>query len=78
MALESAFAERGVNDVVVKDVFEFGGEVLRRAVVGGYLVTSEKAPLLWKMFYESGDVSDPEWEKSKTSCGGRHSAQCSC
>ncbi|MBI4671887.1 MAG: hypothetical protein HY741_09510 [Chloroflexi bacterium] len=70
-ALQKAFALRGVSDVVVKDVFEFGGKVLQRAVVGGYTVTSEKAPRLWKMFYESGDVSDPRWAKIKNRLRGQ-------
>lgn len=69
-ALQKAFALRGVNDVTVKDVFEFGGEVLRRAVVGSYLLTSEKAPMLWKMFYTSGDVSDPRWAEIKNQLRG--------
>lgn len=70
-ALQQAFAQRGVTDVVVKDVFEFGGELLRKAVVGSYTVTSEKAPLLWKMFYESGDVSDPKRAKFKNQLRGQ-------
>ena len=70
-ALVKAFALRGVNDVVMRDVFDFGGEVLRKAVVGGYTVTSEKAPLLWKMFYESGDVSDPRWGEIKNLLRGQ-------
>ena len=70
-ALAQAFALRGVSDVVVKDVFEFGGKVLERAVVGSYKVTSEKAPLLWKMFYESGDVSNPRWAKIKNQLRGQ-------
>ncbi len=71
LALEKTFALRGVNDVVVKDIFEFGGKVLERAVVGGYKVTSEKTPLLWKMLYESGDVSDPRWAKFKNQLRGQ-------
>ncbi len=70
-ALQQAFAQRGVSDVVVKDIFEFGGRVLEHAVVGGYKVTSEKAPLLWKMFYESGDVGDPRWAKIKNQLRGQ-------
>lgn len=70
-ALAQAFALRGVNEVVVKDVFEFGGELLRKAVVGGYLTTSEKAPLLWKMFYESGDVNDPQRAEFKNTLRGQ-------
>lgn len=70
-ALEKAFAQRGVTDVVVKDIFEFGGELLRKAVVGSYTVTSEKAPLLWKIFYESGDVSDPQRAEFKNLLRGQ-------
>lgn len=70
-ALEKTFALRGVTDVVVRDVLEFGGKVLERAVVGSYKVTSEKAPLLWKMFYESGDVSDPRWGEIKNLLRGQ-------
>lgn len=64
-ALQSAFTLRGVEHIVVRDVLEFGGTVLKRAVVASYVVTSEKAPLLWKMYYESGDVSDPRWAEIK-------------
>lgn len=70
-ALHDALAQRGVSDVQVRDVFEFGGALLRKAVVGGYTVTSEKAPLLWKMFYESGDVSDPKRAKFKNQLRGQ-------
>ncbi|RIK20190.1 MAG: hypothetical protein DCC52_14720, partial [Chloroflexi bacterium] len=70
-ALQQAFAQRDVTDVVVKDVFEFGGPAFERVVAGGYKVTSEKAPLLWKMFYESGDVGDPRWAKIKNQLRGQ-------
>lgn len=70
-ALQQAFAQRGVTEVVVKDVFEFGGPAFERVVAGGYKVTSEKAPLLWKMFYESGDVGDPRWAKIKNQLRGQ-------
>lgn len=70
-ALERAFHQNGVHEVVVKDIFEFTGDNFRRAVVGSYLITSEKAPLLWKMFYESGDVSDPRWTEIKNEMRGQ-------
>lgn len=70
-ALEQTFALRGVTDVSVRDIFEFGGELLRKAVVGGYETTSERAPFLWKMFYESGDVSDPKRAKFKNQLRGQ-------
>ncbi len=69
-ALQKAFAARGVRYVIVKDVLEFGGKVLKRAVVGSYTV-SEKAPLLYKMYYESGDVSDPRWAEIKNLLRGQ-------
>lgn len=69
-ALEQAFALRGIEQVSVRDIFEFGGELLRKAVVGGYETTSEKAPLLWKKFYESGDVSDPKRAAFKNALRG--------
>jgi processive 1,2-diacylglycerol beta-glucosyltransferase len=69
-ALHAALAQRGVNDVVVRDVLEFGGKVFQRAVVSSYTV-SEKAPLLYKMFYESGDVSDPRWGEIKNLLRGQ-------
>ncbi len=70
-ALQKTLALRGVTDVEVHDVFEFGGDLLRPAVVGTSTVTSEKAPLLWKMFYESGDVSDPQWAEFKNQLRGQ-------
>lgn len=70
-ALEQAFALRGITNIVVKDIFEFGGELLRKAVVGGYEAASEKAPQLWKMFYESGDVSNPKRAKFKNKLRGQ-------
>jgi processive 1,2-diacylglycerol beta-glucosyltransferase len=70
-ALAQTFALRGVKEVVVKDVFEFGGELLRKAVVGGYEAASEKAPQLWKMFYESGDVSNPKRAEFKNALRGQ-------
>lgn len=70
-ALQKAFARRGVENVIVRDLLEFGGKVMQRAVVGSYVVTSEKAPLLWKMFYASGDVSDPRWAEIKNLVRGQ-------
>lgn len=70
-ALDLAFRQRGLDDVTVRDIFEFTGDNFRRAVVGSYLITSEKAPLLWKMFYESGDVSDPRWTGIKNELRGQ-------
>lgn len=70
-ALEKVFRERGIADIENRDVFEFGGELLRKAVVGSYTVTSEKAPFLWKIFYESGDVSNPERGEFKNQLRGQ-------
>lgn len=70
-ALDLAFRQRGIDNVIVQDIFDFAGDNFRRAVVGSYLVTSEKAPLLWKMFYESGDVSDPRWTEIKNELRGQ-------
>lgn len=70
-ALEKVFKQRGITELEVRDIFEFGGELLRKAVVGSYTVTSEKAPFLWKIFYESGDVSNPERGEFKNQLRGQ-------
>jgi processive 1,2-diacylglycerol beta-glucosyltransferase len=57
-ALAEAFGRRQAGEVRVADILEYGSQVFREAVTQSYLQLSSKAPLLWKMLYETTDASD--------------------
>ena len=57
-ALAEAFRGRPHAEVRVEDVMDYGGKLLSSAVTRAYLDMSGRAPLLWKMFYESTDRDD--------------------
>jgi len=57
-ALASAFERKQAGEVRVADILDYGSQVFREAVTQSYLQISSKAPLLWKMLYETTDASD--------------------
>src|SRR5262245_4703986 len=57
-ALAEAFERRQAGEVRVADIFDYGSQVFRETVTQSYLQLSSKAPLLWKMLYETTDTSD--------------------
>src|SRR5688500_4627626 len=59
-ALADAFRRRQQGDVRVEEILDYGTPLFREGLIRSYLRVSGRAPLLWKMLYESTDVADPE------------------
>jgi processive 1,2-diacylglycerol beta-glucosyltransferase len=57
-ALAEAFARNPGREVRVEDTLEYGNALFREAYIRSYLQLSDKAPLLWKLFYETADTDD--------------------
>jgi processive 1,2-diacylglycerol beta-glucosyltransferase len=57
-ALAEAFARNPERVVRVEDALDYGNALFREAYTRSYLQLSDKAPLLWKLFYESADTDD--------------------
>ncbi len=57
-AIRDALIERGMHDVVTADVFDFGNKLFKRLITKTYARLSEQAPMLWKTFYDSTDLTD--------------------
>src|SRR5262245_12552694 len=60
-ALAEAFARKQDGEVRVADALDYGSELFRRAYSRSYVDMSEGSPLLWRLFYETTDASEPEW-----------------
>jgi len=70
-ALAEAFARRQSGEVRVADIFDYGSQMFREMVTQSYLQLSGKAPLLWKMLYDSTDTTDLELESLRHRLQGR-------
>jgi processive 1,2-diacylglycerol beta-glucosyltransferase len=57
-ALAEAFERNPERVVRVEDTLDYGNALFREAYTRSYLQLSDKAPLLWKLFYESADTDD--------------------
>jgi processive 1,2-diacylglycerol beta-glucosyltransferase len=57
-ALAEAFERKQAGEVRVADIFDYGSQVFRETVTQSYIQLSGKAPLLWKMLYETTDAGD--------------------
>jgi processive 1,2-diacylglycerol beta-glucosyltransferase len=57
-ALAEAFSRNPERLVRVEDALQYGNALFREAYTRSYLQLSDKAPLLWKLFYESADTDD--------------------
>jgi processive 1,2-diacylglycerol beta-glucosyltransferase len=60
-ALAEAFVRKQDGEVRVADALDYGSDLFRRAYSRSYIDMSEGSPLLWRLFYETTDVSEPEW-----------------
>ncbi len=58
LALAAGLESTGPHTVIVGDIFEHVGSSLRSTVSRLYKRMSEKAPLLYEMYYEGTDQSD--------------------
>ncbi|HJZ47744.1 MAG TPA: galactosyldiacylglycerol synthase, partial [Roseiflexaceae bacterium] len=70
-ALAEAFERKQGGEVRVADIFDYGSQVFRETVTQSYLQLSSKAPLLWKMLYETTDTSDLDLEPIRHRLQGR-------
>jgi len=70
-ALAEAFERKQSGEVRVADIFDYGSQVFREMVTQSYLQLSGKAPLLWKMLYETTDTTDLELEALRYRLQGR-------
>ena len=59
-ALAEAFRRKQQGEVRVEDILDYGSQLFRTALTRAYLDVSGRAPLLWKVFYESSDLEDPD------------------
>jgi processive 1,2-diacylglycerol beta-glucosyltransferase len=59
-ALADAFRRKQQGDVRVEDILDYGSRLFRTALTRAYLDVSGRAPLLWKVLYESSDLGDPD------------------
>jgi processive 1,2-diacylglycerol beta-glucosyltransferase len=60
-ALAQAFERLPDSEVRVEDTLDYASTLFRQAYARSYLELSERAPLVWQMFYESTDIDDTEW-----------------
>ena len=70
-ALAEAFARNPERVVRVEDALDYGNALFREAYMRSYLQLSDKAPLLWKLFYESADTDDLDLAISTSRLRGR-------
>ena len=59
-ALADAFRRKQLGEGRVEDILDYGSRLFRTALTKAYLEVSGRAPLLWKMLYESSDLGDPD------------------
>src|SRR5262245_43187243 len=59
-ALAAAFGRKQDGDVRGEDTLDYSSAVFRQAYARAYLELSERAPLIWGMFYQNTDTTTPE------------------
>ncbi len=60
LALGDAFSRKQAAEVRVEDALEHANPLFRQAYAGSYLDLTNRAPLLWQLFYQNTDLSDPD------------------
>lgn len=60
LALKGAFLRRPSTEVRVEDALDHATPLFREAYRRSYLDLTKRAPMLWQLFYQNTDVSDPE------------------
>ncbi len=60
-ALADALERLPDSEVRVEDALDYASPIFGAAYARSYLELSQRAPVVWQMFYESTDVTDPEW-----------------
>lgn len=60
LALQEAFRRRPDTEARVEDTLDYATPLFREAYRRSYLDLTDRAPMLWQMFYQNTDISDPE------------------
>ena len=60
-ALADVFERLPDSEVRVIDALDYASPIFRSAYARSYVELSQRAPIVWQMFYESTDNSDAEW-----------------
>ena len=60
-ALANALERLPDSEVRVVDALDYASPIFRSAYARSYVELSQRAPLIWQMFYESTDNTDAEW-----------------
>ncbi|MFN8635355.1 MAG: glycosyltransferase [Chloroflexota bacterium] len=59
-ALADALRQKKQGEVRVDDILDYGSQLFRESMIRSYLQVSGRAPLLWKMLYQSSDIANPD------------------
>ena len=59
-ALGDAFGRKQQGEVRVDDILDYATPLFRESIIRSYLQVSGRAPLLWKMLYQSSDIANPD------------------
>src|SRR5215212_6541960 len=70
-ALADAFERLPDSEVRVEDALDYASPIFSAAYARSYLELSQRAPIVWQMFYESTDNSDTEWLPLRDQLRGR-------
>lgn len=70
-ALAEAFERLPDGEVRVEDALDYASPIFSSAYARSYLELSQRAPIVWQVFYESTDSSDAEWAPLRDQLRGR-------
>ncbi len=60
-AIAEAIERLPDSEVRIEDALDYASPIFSTAYARSYLELSQRAPLVWQMFYESTDSNDSEW-----------------
>lgn len=60
LALQAAFNRKPDTEARVEDTLDFATPIFREAYRRLYLDITKRAPMLWQLFYQNTDTTDPE------------------
>lgn len=60
LALQEAFRRKPDTEARVEDTLDYATPLFREAYRRSYLDLTDRAPMLWQLFYQNTDISDPE------------------
>lgn len=60
LALQAAFNSKPGTEARVEDTLDYATPIFREAYRRSYLDITDRAPMLWQLFYQNTDTNDPE------------------